>query len=894
MVILKNEGNGGAPDLKIYIQKEIHMVKGKRNFVIGILCVCVMVTIGTMVFPIGAAANTDLSSNLDIIAVEGADEKSEDALEELEENNGVILFAEESVQSTLKGTATDKVVLTYTKKIRYEDFFTRNYRVKYDGKTKIAYCVQPKEDPPSPGSWTAKEYNNKLMKKALYYAYGYPGYDKKTSGYLSKKDMDEDYEDDEGAYALSHLVLSYFYDKQSVNSDAFLGVSNNTKKLIKLVADKIENDWPDVPDDSTLTLNRTTSKATWDSKDQLQKTDVFKLKGHSDNRIVVSVPENATMYRTSDGITKKYSRSSEAAKTVKVYGGDSFYFTAASSVKGSYESGELVGNLTDFQPYIISVTGKQNIVFCGVGEKDSVAFSIEWENLSTFSLQKSSSAQSITKGNSAYSLQGAKYGIYKSDGTLYETVTTDANGKASCTLPYGTYTIKEVTASKGYALDEKKYEIKINSAKSSQNVTEIPQTNIIHMVLKKQDKDLKKDGESQGEATLEGAQYKISYYSDYYKTAEALSGKQATRSWIVSTDMSGKAFLSEDAKVSGDEFYLNEKKQIVLPLGTVAIQEIKAPAGYVLDKTVFVRQITGEGTETFVNTYNPVEQAEQVVRGDLKFQKKAAVDNRGLAGIAFSITSKSTGESKEIVTDENGNFSSTDSELWFGVESEEQNNQGRLIYDTYILEELRNDKNIGLQLIAPIEVEIRNPSVTVDLGELLDEAIQIHTVAINKETKEDRITAGENSKVQDSILYSGLEIGQEYTAEGILIDQDTGKPLVVDGKEVTGKTSFSPESENGVITVDFSLDSSELAEKSLVVYETLYQNGIVVAEHKDRYSDTQTIRVVKEEEDTVIFKQSSQITPKTGDNTNVWRIAVAAVAALLIMCIAVFLRRKKK
>lgn len=873
------------------------MVKGKRDLWMGILCVFVMTVISVIAFPIGTVAQTVMGEDTDIIHVEGADKKSEEALEELEENQGVILFAENSNTTDLKGVAKDKVVLTYSKKVRYENFFTRNYRVKYDGKTKIAYCVQPKEDPPSPGSWTAKEYNNKLMKKALYYAYGYPGYDKRTSSYLSKKNMDDDYEDDEGAYALSHLVLSYFYDKQSMHSDAFLGVSNNTKKLIKMVADKIENDWPAVPDDSTLSLNKTAVKAQWDAKEQVQKTPTFQLKGHEDNRISVTVPAYATMHKKSDGVSKKYYRGKDNSKTVKVYGGDSFYFTAPASVQGSFTSAKMTGNLTDFQPYIISVTGKQNIVFCGVGEKDSVSFSIEWDKVSLFTLNKSSDATSITDGNQSYSLQGASYGIYKKDGTLYQTVMTDEKGNAEATLPYDTYYIHEERASKGYALDTKQYKIVVKGEKKTLQVKETPQVNLIHMVLQKQDADLKEVGKAQGAAALKGAQYKVSYYSGYYNDEDALSGKKPLRSWVVETDKEGKAYLSKDAKVSGDEFYFNAKKQIVLPLGTVTIQEVKAPEGYELDKSVYVRKITSEGSSALVNTYNPVKQKEQVIRGDLKFVKKGGNDKHVLAGVDFTITAKSTGESKQIVTDADGEFSSAKSDLWFGAESEKTENVGKLPYDTYIIKELRSEKNVGLQLIEPVEVVIKEPSVTVDLGELVDQEIKIHTVAIDKETKEKYITAGKDAKIQDSILYDGLEKGEEYTAKGTLVDQKTGEVLQINGKDVIGETTFRPNSGKGVVTVDFTLDASGLGGTSLVVYESLYQKGVLVAEHKDQYSETQTVRVVKQEAKEAVpaekEKNTPTNTPATGDDNNLALLGIVAVAAFLLMLVAVFLKKRK-
>ena len=284
------------------------MFREKKSFYTKGVLLMLLVVLMASLLSAGAVCAEEIPGGADRITIEGADEKSEQALEDINSNKEVILFADDAGTLQSNGTAqTDKVVLSYSRIIRYEDFYTRNFRVTYDGKTKVAYCVQPKEMPPAEGTWTAKEYNSSLMAKALYYSYGYPGYDKKLRPYLSKKDLDDDYEDDDGAYALSHMILSYFYDKQSISSDAFLGVSSQTKKVVMAAAELIENSWPDVPDNSALSLNMTKAKAVWDKASGKQKTPVFKLNGHEDNRITVTVPDNVTMVRKSDGQEKSFS-----------------------------------------------------------------------------------------------------------------------------------------------------------------------------------------------------------------------------------------------------------------------------------------------------------------------------------------------------------------------------------------------------------------------------------------------------------------------------------------------------------------------------------------------------------------------------------------------------------
>ena len=203
-----------------------HPVRRILILLLALLLVC-----GTPTWA-NAESSSDLQSIVqtgDTVQIEATNATAKNELNELEETGGAVLFSTEASQMAAK----DNVELTYTRKIQYEGYFTRNFRVKVDGKTKVAYCVQPKETPPPEGNHTAEDYNNKLMTKALYYSYGYAGYDKHTKQYVSKRDDDDDWTDDDGAYALCHMILSYLYDKSSADSDAFNGVSSDTIKLVK-------------------------------------------------------------------------------------------------------------------------------------------------------------------------------------------------------------------------------------------------------------------------------------------------------------------------------------------------------------------------------------------------------------------------------------------------------------------------------------------------------------------------------------------------------------------------------------------------------------------------------------------------------------------------------------
>ncbi|PHD52027.1 TQXA domain-containing protein, partial [Bacillus toyonensis] len=80
---------------------------------------------------------------------------------------------------------------------------------------------------------------------------------------------------------------------------------------------------------------------------------------------------------------------------------------------------------------------------------------------------------------------------------------------------------------------------------------------------------------------------------------------------------------------------------------------------------------------------------------------------------------------------------------------------------------------------------------------------------------------------------------------GKLMDKETNKPLVVNGKEVTAETKFTPKEANGSITLDFTFDATGLEEKEVVVFEELLKNGKIVTTHADIEDKDQTVKFVK-------------------------------------------------
>ena len=99
----------------------------------------------------------------------------------------------------------------------------------------------------------------------------------------------------------------------------------------------------------------------------------------------------------------------------------------------------------------------------------------------------------------------------------------------------------------------------------------------------------------------------------------------------------------------------------------------------------------------------------------------------------------------------------------------------------------------------------------------------------------------EQVTITDTVEYSSLTVGQEYTLKGVLMDKSTGEPLQVNDQQVTSEATFIPAESNGTVDVLFTFDATGLERKSLVVFETLFQGETEIASHEDIEDEGQTV-----------------------------------------------------
>lgn len=270
---------------------------------------------------------------------------------------------------------------------------------------------------------------------------------------------------------------------------------------------------------------------------------------------------------------------------------------------------------------------------------------------------KESANPDITNNNPCYSLEGAEYKIYSdksASSSPLATLKTNKNGSSNVVeLNAGTYYIKETKAPLGYALDPKIYSITVTSGKTATfKHKDLPQLDPVAILLGKIDRETNQN-KPQGSASLKDAHFTVKYYSGLWDKNKdpAILGYTPIRTWVFATDEDGFSYYDERFKVSGDALYLSPTGKASLPIGTITIQETKAPNGYHLNPELFVIQITPEGNDQFVSTYNQPIIPEEILK--LELIKKQAGTDVVIPNVTFTHTLPD-GTKEYVTTDSSG------------------------------------------------------------------------------------------------------------------------------------------------------------------------------------------------------------------------------------------------
>lgn len=526
----------------------------------------------------------------------------------------------------------------------------------------------------------------------------------------------------------------------------------------------------------------------------------------------------------------------------------------------------------------------------------------------TVTLTKTSADVKITNGNANYSLEGAVYNGYKAyvnpnhdyaNDPVIATFTTDANGKATLSrkLENGDYVTIEQVAPLGYTLDKNVHRFSINGKSANLDVVDDPTK--IRLTVRKKDADTNSNV-PQGDATLEGAQYRITYTNNDEKIEN-----------IVTTNKSGQAVLRN------------------IPIGVlVTVEEIGVPLGYKLDSKVHT-YITTTDTKELEYDLIPEDFTEEVMKGQIALHKQYETldEPADEQGAEFDVYLKSAGsfdaaketERDHITTGADGMATTKDLPYGTYVVHQTKGGNGRQLvadFDVSISEDgkvysydlVNVQKNAQLKIVKTsedgviegihfrvtrLEDNYSAEYVTNAAGEILTETLPIyadkdgatkyqykveeldteetfgyqlpdsqtvelsegeiasvsfHNVPIEIGTKatvegEKEVDPLDKVTLTDTVSYTGLVPGKEYRATGVLMDKETGEKLLVDGKEITAETVFVPEAKNGSVDVTFIFDATGLHGKEIVVFEDLYRENVLLATHADINDEGQTVKI---------------------------------------------------
>ncbi|HFR4219399.1 VaFE repeat-containing surface-anchored protein [Bacillus cereus] len=499
-------------------------------------------------------------------------------------------------------------------------------------------------------------------------------------------------------------------------------------------------------------------------------------------------------------------------------------------------------------------------------EKLSSDLAVNWEAAGSLKIKK--------VGENGEVLAGAVFEVFNVNNESVGKITTGADGMAELNnLPIGTYTLKEIKAPTGYVSDDKPQTIEVktgetgavqivnNKVKGNIEIKKLSDSgkilpNVEFTVFTEDGKEVKKVvTKENGIANVEGLTYGKYYFLET-KTPNGYIGNKTKYPFeikehnktltftVENTEVKGSVKLlkvdNEDIskKLEGAVFELKDASGKVvgeyktdkngeinvkdLAYGKYSFVEKASPNGYVLVKEPIMFEIKEHGKIIELLAVN------HLIKGDLEITKVDVADgNNKLQNAEFTIYNEAGKEVVKGKTDDKG--IAKFEKLPFGKYTYKETvaPKGYVLNEETFSFEIKENG----QIIKHIVKDEKIPSIETKATDKTDGTKEMHT--------------SKSVTIQDKVEYKDLQVGKEYTLKGKLMNKETNKPLVVNGKEVTAETKFTPKEANGSITLDFTFDATGLEEKEVVVFEELLKDGKVVTTHADINDKGQTVKFVK-------------------------------------------------
>ena len=449
-------------------------------------------------------------------------------------------------------------------------------------------------------------------------------------------------------------------------------------------------------------------------------------------------------------------------------------------------------------------------------------------------------------------------------GILVDTVTTDDDGVAkSKELYLGKYTVIEKTAPSGFVHNSTKYDVELTYAGQNISVTSTDlsvynERQKVSVSLKKIMAEDKTFGiGNNGEIT--SVRFGI-YAGDDIKASNGDVIPKDALITFANCDKNGSIVFDCDLPI-GFKWY---------------VKEIATDKHYILSdsKYEFDTEYKGQDVKVIdIKVNNGEVIKNNLIYGSVKGLKIDRETQEVIKGATFGLFFANTSELTEknailtAVTDENGVFVFNN-----------------IPYGEYLIKEIKPADGY-LDNEDVFTVTIKDNEQVVELTAINDKVPELKTTATVNGKKE--VIAKGEITIKDTVEYKHLVPNTEYVIKGTLMDKFTGKPFKVKCKEITSTVKFVPDKADGKVEVTFTFDGSAIKKDTkLVVFETLYRDGVELTAHADINDDGQTVTI----------KVPELENPKTGDERNINKILGVAGASLVGIAGSVyfFIKRKKK
>ena len=480
--------------------------------------------------------------------------------------------------------------------------------------TALAYCLEPPKAEPETKNFTPKNIKelstNSNLAKAMFYLFRGPAWGDTINGINMKALIDKDFHSATGnhevnygsEFVVTHTILGYFYNSDKSNwaiNSSGNEIGASTQKKLLALAKKVES--LPAPGNSISTNSvHANFSGTWFVSDPVTFNS--------------NVPTDWANITAPAGFGILVGSSNSPVASAQIAPGQSFRIAIDPSVtSGSQDFIVKTRYGSMFAPYKLNTVEKeQNLGFACFSDK-GYALNVKWEPFRNVAVRKSSSNTTITNGNNMYSLAGARFQLIGSQ-TYEFTINADGSSNEVQAIP-GSYTLREVSAPKGYKpVGDIPVTVVAGSGTQYFDVADEPYYGTLNTLLQK----TLPDGVTTSRS-MENAEFTVKYYD---QTSAAGTPK---RTWVIKTIdgiVGGKhaftAKLDSAHYVGGDALYGDN----VVPLGTVTVQETKAPDGFLVNNQVFTYNISEDSLK--VKT-NPIENAANYVEkpkfGDIKIRK---------------------------------------------------------------------------------------------------------------------------------------------------------------------------------------------------------------------------------------------------------------------------------